>query len=540
MTAPASLGAQAPGRKVLVIAGLMMGILLAALDQTIVGTSLFTIASSIGGFERISWLVSAYMLASAIVIPIAGKLSDIYGRRPIYLAGMAVFLLGSALCGTAGSMTQLVVYRAIQGLGGGAIFPVALATIADLYSPSERGRIGGLFGAVFGLSSVIGPFLGGWIVDYAHVADIASWRWVFYVNVPVGIVAMAFVALFFPRVDARRDASIDYLGTATLTTALLSGLLVFALVQEGYNWTAPATLGLAGLSLAMLGAFLLVEARAKDPIIPLSLFRNPIFAVGAAASFFAGAAMFAVITFMPTYLQGVIGMSATNSGTSLIPLSLSMVFAVTVSGALTRRFGYKPWMLGGFTLAVVGYLLLWRLTGAGTSAPVWLAVVEMIILGLGIGCTLQTFVIAVQNAVERQHIGVSTGGLTLFRTLGATVGVTILGLVLNNRFVAAARGNIDPAWLARFQARGDLANLPNLLRSPADVSSISQAPGGAEAIEAIKVSFSEAVGVIFLVAASIALVALVISTFIPRKALKTAEEYHGATEDPGALVTQGH
>lgn len=510
----------------LVLAGLMLGILLAALDQTVVGTSLFTIAADIGGFERFSWLFSAYMLASTIAIPIAGKLSDIYGRRPVYLAGMGVFLLGSALCGTAATMEQLILYRAVQGLGGGAIFPVALATIADLYPPSERGRIGGLFGAVFGLSSVIGPFVGGYIVDYAHVADIASWRWVFYVNVPVGIVAMTFVALFFPRVSTRQGASIDYAGTATLTLSLLSGLLVFVLVQEGYAWGAPETLGLAALSLAALAAFLLAERRAKDPIIPPHLFRNPVFAVSIAAGVFAGAAMFTVITFMPTYLQGVLGMSPTNSGTTLIPLSLAMVTGAGVSGALTKRFGYKPWMLAGFALVVLGYLLLWRLAGMGTQAPVWLALVMLTIVGAGIGFTLQTFIIAVQNAVEKRHVGAATSSFTLFRTLGVTVGVTLLGLVLNARFVDAARRNLDPAWLARFESQGDLANLPNVLRSPDAVAGIAAAPGGAEALDAIKASFAEAIAVIFLAAAGIALVALVITTFLRSVPMKTAEEYH--------------
>ena len=511
----------------LVIAGLMLGLFLAALDQTVVGTSLFTIASDIGGFDRFAWLFSVYMLATTIVIPIAGKLSDIYGRRPVYLAGMGIFLLGSILCGTARSMDQLIAYRAIQGLGGGAIFPVALATIADLYPPSERGRIGGLFGAVFGLSSVIGPFIGGGIVDYVHVGSIESWRWVFYVNVPIGIVAMSMVAAFFPRVSNKQKVHIDYLGTAVLTLALLSGLMVFVLVQEGFAWTSGATLGLAALSLAALAAFVLVEKRAKDPIIPLHLFRNPIFAVSVTAGLFAGAAMFTVITFMPTYLQAVVGLSPTNSGTTLIPLSLAMVSGAASSGFLTKRFGYKIWMLLGFGLAIGSYLLLWQLAKQGTSAPVWLAVLELVTLGVGIGFTLQTFILAVQNAVEKRHIGVATSGFTLFRTLGATMGVTLLGLVLNDRFRAAAREHLEPSWVARFESQGDLANAPNVLRDPDALAGIAAAPGGPEAIEAIKASFAEAIGVVFLLAAGIALVAFVVTLFLRSMPMKTADDYHG-------------
>lgn len=519
----------------LVIAGLMLGILLAALDQSVVGTSLFTISRDIGGFERFSWLFAAYMLASTIVIPIAGKLSDIYGRRPVYLVGMGVFLFGSVLCGTATTMDQLIAYRAVQGLGGGAIFPVALATIADLFLPSERGKIGGVFGATFGLASVIGPFIGGWIVDYAHVGSIDSWRWVFYVNIPVGVVGMTFVALWFPRLDTRHQVDIDYAGTATLTLALLAGLTIFVLVQEGYAWSHPATLGLAAVTLAALGVFAIVERRAKDPIIPPHLFRNRVFATSVTAGLLGGGVMFAVIAFMPTYLQGVVGFSPTRSGTSLIPLSLAMVTGAGASGALTKRYGYKVWMLLGFALATVGYLLLWRLAGDGTQASIGLALLYLVLLGAGIGFTLQTFIIAVQNAIEKRHVGVATSGFTLFRTLGATIGVTLLGLILNARFASAARRTLDPAWLARFEAQGDLANLPNVLRDPAAMASLAQAPGGAEAIAAIKASFAEAIAVIYVVAAGVAILAFLVTILVPNVRMKTAEEYHGeAPQKPAA------
>lgn len=511
----------------LVLAGLMLGILLAALDQTVVGTALFTIATDIGGIERFSWLFSAYMLASTVVIPIAGKLSDVYGRRPVYLVGMGVFLLGSVLCGTAQTMDQLILYRAVQGLGGGAIFPVALATIADLFPPSERGKVGGIFGATFGLSSVIGPFIGGWIVDYAHIGAIESWRWVFYVNVPVGIVAMTFVALFFPRRDDRHRVGIDYLGTALLTLTLLAGLMVFVLVQEGYAWVSGGTLALAAISLASLVGFVFAQRRAKDPIIPPSLFANRVFVTSILAGVFGGAAMFTVIVFMPTYLQGVVGMSPTNSGTTLIPLSIAMVSGAGFSGAMTKRFGYKVWMLAGFALAILGYLLLWWLASQGTAATVWEAVAMLAIVGLGIGFTLQTFIIAVQNAVERRHIGVATSGFTLFRSIGVTIGVTVLGLVLNARFVDALRARMDGAWLARFEAQGDLASLPEVLRNPAATAGITSQPGGADAIEAIKASFADAIGLVFVLAAAIAGVALLLSFLVPSVPMKSAEEYHG-------------
>lgn len=526
----------------LVLAGLLLGVLLAALDQTVVTTSLRTIVEDVGGFERFTWLFSAYMLASTVVIPIAGKLSDLYGRRPVYLAGMVVFLLGSFLCGAARTMDQLILYRAVQGVGGGAIFPVAIATIADLFPPSERGKAGGLFGGVWGLASVVGPFIGGGIVDYVHVGDVESWRWVFYVNLPVGVAAITMVALFFPRHAARQKASIDWLGVVTLTAALTSGLLVAVLVQEDHLWSSAPVLGLAALSLAALAAFVWAEGRAKDPVIPLPLFRNPIFAVSAVASLLSGAAMFTVISFMPIYLQGIVGISATYSGTALVPLSLGIVAGSAGSGALMKRFGYKPFALAGFAIAAVGYLLLWRLAGLGTAAPVWLAVVEMAVLGLGIGFTIQTFIIATQNAVQRRLVGATTSALTLFRTLGAAVGVTTLGLVLNHRFEQAARGRLAPEWLQAFlgheRVDGDLASVPNLLLERDAVEAVSQAPGGAEAIEAVKASFAEAIAVVFVIAAGIAAVAFLVSLFLKSIPMKSAAEYLAEGEVPPAQAAQ--
>lgn len=535
----------------LVLAGLMLGILLAALDQTIVGTSLFKIVGDIGGFEHFAWLFSAYMLASTIVIPLAGKFSDIWGRRPVYITGMVVFLLGSWLCGTATSMTQLILYRGIQGLGGGAIFPVAIATIADLYPPAERGRISGLFGAVFGLSSVIGPFIGGWIVDYAHVSvpsfmagafapggflealvdstgHIDSWRWAFYVNVPVGIAAITMVALFFPRISNRHRVPIDYVGIATITVALVSLLMITIWGGDTYAWLSWQIGALALLTVLAVGAFILAEKRAHDPLIPLQLFHNPVFRLGVMISVLAGAAMFTVISFMPTYLQGVVGISATYSGTALVPLSLGLVSGSVFSGNLMKRFGYKPFILIGFVIAVLGYLLLSQL---GAHPPVWLAIVEMAFLGLGIGFTMQTLIVSAQNAVERRHVGVATSSITLFRTLGATLGVTALGVVLNRAFEREATERIAPDWMARFlanpQLQGEVSNLPRLLSIPEAVAQISAAPGGAEAIEAIKISFSHAIAVIFYVGAAIALVALSIAAFLKVIPMKGREEFMG-------------
>ena len=309
MDAPNSRGAEAAKGEAkerapheggpLLILGLMLGILLAALDQTVVATSLPRIVGDINGFEHFAWVFAGYMLGSTLVIPLAGKLSDNYGRRPVYLAGMSIFLVGSMLCGTATDIWQLIGYRLLQGLGGGMLFPVANAVIADIYAPSERGRIQGAFGAVFGLASVVGPFLGGWIVDNLHLFGIASWRWVFYVNLPVGIIAIATVATHFPRIAPRETPPFDFLGTGTLMTALASALIITVLGGSTYPWASPQILLLAAVAAGAFVAFLVAERRAVDPVVPLTLFKNPIVSVSAVSVFLLGAGMFGVIGFFP-------------------------------------------------------------------------------------------------------------------------------------------------------------------------------------------------------------------------------------------------
>lgn len=526
MRAGASAAAQKAPHVGLVLAGLALGILLAALDQTVVGTSLYTIVGDIGGFEHFAWLFSAYMLASTIVIPIAGKLSDIYGRRPVYIAGMVVFLLGSVLCGTAGDIGQLIAYRAVQGLGGGAIFPVALATIADLYPPSERGKAGGLFGAVFGISSVIGPFVGGWIVDYAHVGDIASWRWVFYVNVPVGILGIVMVSAFFPRIQTTHKVSIDYAGIATLTVGLLAGLLTTVWGGDAYAWTSWQILGLGAVSLASLAAFVLIERRATDPILPLGLFRNPVFVVSAAASLLGGAVMFSVIAFMPTYLQVVVGISATFAGSALVPLSMGVVGGSITAGFLMKRFGYKPFAVGGFALALVGYLLLARL---GERPSVLLAVIDMLVLGIGVGFTIQTFIIATQNSIDRRYVGASTSSITLFRTLGATIGIAILGVLLSRRLATALEARVPRAALDALLplAGNKVGRIPELLTQPHVVASMDPS-----VIESIRAAYAEAMTYLFLVSAGLSVVALLVASMIKSIPMKTADEYAAEGRPP--------
>ncbi len=565
MAAPANAGAKSKGfgGHGLILAGLMLGVLLAALDQTVVGTSLPKIVADLHDFQHFSALVTGYLLASTIVIPLAGKFSDLYGRRPIYLTGMVVFLLGSALCGLAGEwgdflfphlgnflftgMDQLILFRFIQGLGGGAIFPVALATIADLYSPAERGRVQGLFGAVFGLSSVIGPFIGGWIVDYVHLADISSWRWVFYVNLPVGLVGIFMVATHFPRKTPNKGIRIDWGGLATIVAALTSMILVAEWGGSQYAWGSWQILSLIAFTLVMVAAFVWAESRAHDPIIPLVLWKEPIFTVSAIASILMGSAMFGVIAFMPTYMQGVVGISATYSGAALVPLSLAIVGGSIASGQLMKRFGYKPFTVSGTIICGVAFVILFFLS-RNSIPPIWQAVLVMVLLGVGIGFTIQTFTVAVQNAVERRHVGAGTASITLFRTLGATAGIAALGAILNRRMESDLPPNIASSAppvqgiyqnvLSNPNIGGQISNTPQLLVTQPFLDAMHAIPGGAgdAFVEVLKSTFSNSIAYVWLSGAFIAAAGFLVVLFLRSKPLKSAEEYHGEGGAPASAA----
>jgi EmrB/QacA subfamily drug resistance transporter len=511
----------------LLILGLMLGILLAALDQTVVATSLPQIVADINGFEHFAWVFAAYMLGSTLVIPLAGKLSDTYGRRPIYLAGMSVFLVGSMLCGTSTDIWQLIAWRFAQGAGGGMIFPVAMAVVADIYAPTERGKIQGTFGAVFGMASVIGPFLGGAIVDNLHVFGIASWRWVFYVNIPLGAVALSVVWTHFPRKSGKQVPPFDFLGTAALMTSLASALLVTVLGGATYAWTSPQVIALVAIAVGAFVAFIFAERRAKDPVVPLSLFKNRVMAVSVIAVFLLGAGIFGVIGFFPSFLQGVVGFSATYSGATLIPLSLALIAGAGISGFSFARVGYKPFALSGGFISAAGFALLLSM---GTSPTLAVALLGLVVVGLGVGFRIQSYTLAAQNAVERNVIGTATSTVILFQTIGATFGVTILGVMLNNAVIAQLPQHVDAQNLTILMANpyigGHMERIPSLLVQPAFTQF---AP--AALVQGIKDAFALAMQVIFLAGIAISLAAGIVTIFLPKIKLKTREEYMGK---PGA------
>jgi EmrB/QacA subfamily drug resistance transporter len=498
----------------LLMSGLMTGMLLAALDQTIVGTALPTIVGELGGINHYSWVVTAYLLASTASTPLYGKMADLYGRRPVFLFSIGTFLVGSLLAGLSQNMLQLVLTRGIQGLGAGGLMTLAFTIISDVVSPRERGRYQGLFGAVFGLSSVAGPLVGGYFAEH-------NWRWIFYINVPLGIVAIV-VCYHVMRLIPfqRREHAVDWLGAGLLVAGVSCLLLALSWGGNQYAWGSATIIGLfvAGAVLAVL--FLVQEVRVSEPILPLGLFRRPTFALANAAGFVLGLVMFGSIIFIPLYLQIVKGASPTRSGLLMLPMMAGIIVTSVLSGRAMSRVGrYKWFPVAGSIVLLAGMLLFTRLQ---VDTPLWVAFIYMVVIGVGLGLCMQSLILAVQNAVEMRDLGAGTSAATFFRSLGGSFGVAILGAVLSNRLASGLAERLPAA----------IAQLP-----PAQQAQVAQASGGGTISinepskilslpgpvrEAIQEAFVSSLHTVFLVTGLISIVAIAVTLALPDRELRGA------------------
>lgn len=503
----------------LIIIALMLGMLLAALDQTIVSTALPTIVSDLGGLEQLSWVVTGYMLASTVSTPLWGKLGDQFGRKKLFIAAIVIFLIGSALCGLSQSMGQLIAFRSLQGLGGGGLMVLAQAIVGDVVSARDRGKYQGWFGGVFAVSSIVGPLLGGLFVDHL------SWHWVFYINLPLGVIALVVIVAVLPGDDTRTAHKIDYAGVVLLGAATSCLVLIATWGGTTYAWSSPVIIGLAVAALVLLVAWGLVERRAAEPVMPLGLFKLRAFSMSSIVGFVVGFGMFGALTYLPLYLQTVHGVSATLSGVYLLPMMAGMLLMSIVSGQIISRTGrYRFLPIAGTGIATVGMGLLSTLT---EHSSLFTLGVYLLVLGIGLGMTMQVLVIIVQNAVEFKDLGVATSGATFFRMIGGSFGVATLGSVFSSTL------NDE---LARVLATTKLPAGFNPAEIQRDPTAIQKLPPELAA-DFLHV-YASSIATVFRVATPVVFVAFLLSWLIPEKRLRETTKASDLGECLGATSAE--
>jgi EmrB/QacA subfamily drug resistance transporter len=516
-TAPTAVPGQLSSKRSVNVAvgALALGLLLASLDQTIVSTALPTIVSDLGGIQHLSWVVTAYLLASTAATPLWGKLGDMYGRKKLFQSVIVIFLIGSALCGIAQNMGELIAFRALQGLGGGGLIVLSMAIVGDIVAPRDRGRYQGVFGAAFGASSVLGPLLGGVFTEQL------SWRWVFYINLPIGLIALAVIAAVLHIPVRRTTHRIDYWGMAAVAAAATSLVLMTSLGGTTWPWGSWQITGLAVLGALLIAVFVAIERRAAEPVLPLTLFRNRTFALCSMISFIIGFAMFGALTYLPTFLQVVHGYSPTLSGVHMIAMVIGLLIASTGSGQIVARTGhYKIFPVLGTAITTIGLLLLHRLDA---STSTWVMSSYLFVFGFGLGLVVQVLILAVQNAVGYENLGAATSGATFFRSIGASFGVSIFGTIFNHLLTDKLSSLRAVAGFNPGRAEADpraIGQLPAAIRGP------------------VLHAYSTSITTVFLVAAPVAFIAFVLAWFLKEQPLRGSVTVPDASETIGTNPVQ--
>ena len=507
--------------------GVMLAMFLSSLDQTIVGTALPRIVSDLGGFTKYAWVTTAYIITSAIALPITGKLSDLYGRKRFFIVGLIIFAVFSLLCGLSRDIIQLSLFRGLQGIGAGMMMALNFTVIGDLFPPAERGKYQGYVSGVFGISSIIGPVLGGFLTDFL------SWHWVFFINIPLALIIIILFILFFPNINpARRSNGVDYLGASLLILTVVPFMLTLSLCGVELPWLCPQTVALFVFSAIMLVLFIVVEKRAKEPILPLSLFKNPIFSISELVLFFTAFGMFSSFIFVPLFFQGVLGLSASKSGSFLIPMTLGMVAGSFISGQLLSRAGghYKIQGIVGIALMAVATLLFSRLS---PQTAAFIAIVFTTVMGFGLGITMPIYTIAVQNSVPYSMLGIATTSTAFARSLGGSVSLAIFGSVINNTYVTGFVSAL-PAGVKSLLPAAMIESLsvnPQSLISPGAQNSLKAILGQLgvqdsglfnQVLEAQRLALNSAISRVFLIAFGMLTLSLIINLFLKEIPLRKA------------------